>query len=65
MLSQEWYRAKRYGRPLALAMADVDHFKRVNDLHSHQVGDIVLQQVAEILRSRVRQTDLVARYGGE
>lgn len=65
VLSQEWYRAKRYGRPLALAMADVDHFKRVNDLHSHQVGDIVLQQVAEILRSRVRQTDLVARYGGE
>lgn len=65
MLAKEWYRSQRYQRPLTVAMADLDYFKRVNDRHSHQVGDAVLQRVAEIILERVRQTDLVARFGGE
>jgi diguanylate cyclase (GGDEF)-like protein len=55
----------RYGRPLAVAMVDVDHFKRINDEHGHQTGDEVLARVASILRRCTRQTDVVARYGGE
>ena len=57
--------ARRYSRPLAVAMIDVDHFKRVNDERGHQEGDRVLQRVASILRRCTRQSDLVARYGGE
>lgn len=50
---------------LAVLMIDVDHFKRVNDQHGHQVGDRVLRQVAEAITRRVRSEDLVGRYGGE
>jgi len=50
---------------LSIAMADIDHFKRVNDEHGHAVGDVVLQVVAERLAAAVRQTDAVARVGGE
>ena len=57
--------ARRYSRPLAVAMIDVDHFKQINDEHGHQAGDEVLQHVGSILRRCTRQTDLVARYGGE
>ena len=46
-------------------MVDVDHFKRFNDQHGHQAGDFVLFAVAEVLRARLRPTDLVGRYGGE
>ena len=48
-----------------IALADVDHFKRINDSHSHAVGDQVLERVANILRDGCRKTDFVARYGGE
>jgi diguanylate cyclase (GGDEF)-like protein len=48
-----------------IALADVDHFKRINDSHSHAVGDRVLERVARILRDGCRKTDFVARYGGE
>ena len=48
-----------------IALADVDHFKRINDSHSHAVGDLVLERVARILRDGCRKTDFVARYGGE
>lgn len=57
--------AKRHDRPFTVALADIDHFKRVNDRHSHAVGDSVLKRVAEILVDRCRKTDVVARYGGE
>lgn len=57
--------ALRYGRPLAMAMIDIDHFKRVNDECGHQTGDEVLRQVGSVLRRCTRQTDLAARYGGE
>lgn len=57
--------ALRYGRPLSVLMTDVDHFKKVNDTHGHQVGDEVLRSVAGILQSQARGTDVVGRYGGE
>jgi diguanylate cyclase (GGDEF)-like protein len=52
-------------RPLALALIDVDHFKQINDVHGHALGDLALQQVAELLGRAMRRTDVVARYGGE
>ena len=64
-LSEEIERAGRYGRPLALIMADLDQFKRYNDLHGHPRGDEVLIEVAKTLRQVSRATDIVARYGGE
>ncbi|GAB4256084.1 sensor domain-containing diguanylate cyclase [Deferrisoma sp.] len=64
-LTAELSRARRYPSPLALLLADVDHFKRVNDRHGHPAGDQVLRAVAGTLRSLARETDHVARYGGE
>ena len=58
-------RAHRYGLPLCLIMADVDHFKRINDTYGHAIGDEVLCHVADLLQSDARRSDLVARYGGE
>ena len=58
-------RHARSGRPLSLALADLDHFKEMNDRHGHAVGDRALACVADALRSAVRQTDRIARYGGE
>jgi diguanylate cyclase (GGDEF)-like protein len=55
----------RYGRRFGIALIDLDHFKRINDQQSHEVGDEVLKQVARILTERCRETDVVARYGGE
>ena len=57
--------ARRYGRDLSVALADIDHFKQINDGHSHAVGDAVLQHVGQIFDDRIRSTDLIARYGGE
>jgi len=55
----------RYGRRFAVALIDLDHFKRINDQHAHEVGDEVLRRVAKIFADRCRDTDVVARYGGE
>ena len=55
----------RYERPLSLAMADIDFFKKVNDTWGHAVGDEVLKAVSKMLKQSSRSTDLVARYGGE
>jgi len=57
--------AHRGGRELSVALADIDHFKQINDGYSHAVGDRVLQKVAKVFADRVRSTDLIARYGGE
>jgi diguanylate cyclase (GGDEF)-like protein len=57
--------AKRKGQPLCLAMADLDHFKRINDEHGHLMGDQVLRGVASRVRSAIRDFDAAGRYGGE
>lgn len=57
--------ARSHQRPLAVALADIDHFKQINDTFSHQIGDAVLRETARILCRHVRRSDLVARYGGE
>lgn len=64
-LEGEMERAVRYRRPLTVAMADIDRFKRVNDQHGHLAGDMMLRAVAATISSCVRSTDLVGRYGGE
>lgn len=64
-LQQQVDLAKRRRRTGALALADVDHFKRINDGYSHAIGDQVLERVARILMEGCRKTDFVARYGGE
>lgn len=56
---------KRTGQNMALIMADIDHFKYVNDQYGHSVGDIVLQQVAKVMQNTTRKIDVVARVGGE
>ncbi len=58
-------RRRRYQQPVALIMFDLDHFKKVNDTHGHDVGDRVLQFVVERVGSLIRETDLLARWGGE
>jgi diguanylate cyclase (GGDEF)-like protein len=64
-LADEFALALRHGRPLAVAMVDLDHFKAVNDRFSHAVGDAALRATAKVMTSRMRHTDLVARFGGE
>ena len=64
-LAEEFATALRSGKPLSVILADVDHFKRVNDTLGHQAGDQVLVAVAQALGGRLRPRDLVARYGGE
>ena len=62
---EEFYRARRYGRPLSIIMFDLDHFKCVNDTYGHSAGDVVLQETAAICRDSLRTNDIVGRYGGE
>ena len=64
-LALEIARASRSGEPLSLVMCDVDHFKRFNDEFGHDAGDAVLQAVANEMRDRFREGDVVCRYGGE
>lgn len=64
-LKEEISRSKRYNSSLSLLMLDVDHFKNINDTYGHQVGDIVLKKLAQVIVGLARETDFVARYGGE
>ena len=64
-LTDEIARANRYGMPLSVLLIDIDHFKRVNDIYGHQVGDLVLEGMAQLIATTLRTTDIVARYGGE
>jgi diguanylate cyclase (GGDEF)-like protein len=65
MLQMEIDRIRRYPHPFTVVFIDLDDFKQVNDLFGHQVGDNVLQYVAQELRSHLRKTDVVARVGGD
>lgn len=62
---REFQRANRHRHPLAVALFDIDHFKRINDTHGHDVGDIVLRDIARAARSALRETDIIGRIGGE
>lgn len=64
-LERELSRSQRNGDSFAIVLADIDHFKQVNDSHGHQAGDTVLKEVAEQLQNSVRPYDIVGRYGGE
>ena len=65
LLRQEWERARRAAAPFCVAIADIDHFKRVNDEHGHQTGDIALRAAAQTLSRAMRSADWCARWGGE
>ena len=64
-LHVELTRAKRYDRPLALMLVDLDAFKRINDKLGHQSGDYVIRRFAELLTNTFRTTDIISRYGGD
>lgn len=65
LLHEEWHRGSRFLHPFSLVLADIDHFKRINDQYGHPVGDQVLRHVAELLAGQVRLVDRLARFGGE
>jgi two-component system, cell cycle response regulator len=64
-LKREWARLERHGGQLSYIMADVDHFKQVNDTFGHHIGDKLLQEIARAIADQCRKTDFPARYGGE
>jgi len=64
-LHEETQRSKRYKLDMTLLMVDIDHFKRVNDVWGHRAGDLALQHLAQLMVTVVRDTDIVARFGGE
>ncbi len=65
LLESEVERSERYGNPLALIMLDIDHFKSINDIHGHDVGDEILCAFADEVGGHIRQSDALARWGGE
>ncbi len=64
-LNEEIYRSKLYKHPLSLLMIDLDNFKIINDTYGHQIGNVVLREVANILKSDTRVSDIVCCYGGD
>jgi diguanylate cyclase (GGDEF)-like protein len=64
-LTDELRRADRYRQRFSLLMMDLDHFKDINDAYGHQTGNIVLREVAGVIKQCIRDVDIVARYGGE
>ncbi len=65
VLFQEFNRQRRYAEPFSFSIIDVDYFKRINDGFGHLIGDVALQELSEIIRNNIRQTDTIARWGGE
>lgn len=65
VLHEAMERNQRYGVAVSLIVLDIDHFKMINDTHGHNIGDVVLVQVAALLRSRMREVDVMGRWGGE
>jgi diguanylate cyclase (GGDEF)-like protein/PAS domain S-box-containing protein len=64
-MEREISRSKRYKLPLALIMFDIDHFKNINDTYGHQIGDDVLKEVSNLVSKIIRNSDILARWGGE
>ena len=64
-LNEEYERSRRFQRRFSILFMDVDHFKFFNDNNGHQAGDVVLKTISEIMISAIRESDLVARWGGE
>jgi len=64
-IHQEWSAAERSTRPLSCMLIDVDHFKSINDTYGHDVGDMVLRRVSEVLKQTARTQDVICRIGGE
>ena len=64
-MEMEWAACKRHDRPLSVMVVDLDNFKVVNDLHGHDIGDMVLRQLADALRKVLRAQDVVCRMGGD
>jgi diguanylate cyclase (GGDEF)-like protein len=64
-IAQEVLRASRYRHPIGLLMIDVDRFKEINDRYGHQTGDMVLREIAVVLKETVRRSDMIVRYGGD
>lgn len=65
IIVQEFQRALRYRLPLSFFMLDIDHFKTINDRYGHPAGDQTLINLGQLLSQKVRETDIIARYGGE
>ena len=64
-LQREWIRSRRGESALAVVMMDLDHFKRINDQFGHEAGDIVLTEIAALLKAQIRGSDIACRFGGE
>jgi len=65
IVQREWERARRYDMEAAMLLIDADHFRHVNDTHGHLCGDALLRAIAEAVAGSLRQTDVLARFGGE
>lgn len=65
VIETEWKKVKRYGHAIACLLVDIDDFKAVNDLYGHSVGDSMLIEISRLLEKCVRETDVIARWGGE
>jgi diguanylate cyclase (GGDEF)-like protein len=65
LLESEWAESRREGKPLGILLADLDHFKQINDSHGHLAGDAVLRTVAKHMQEVLRPGDKIGRYGGE
>ncbi|MDQ5907863.1 MAG: hypothetical protein QG572_619 [Pseudomonadota bacterium] len=65
LAAAELARGQRYGRPISVGLADLDHFKQINDLYGHEAGDMALRAFADLVRDTLRHSDSAARYGGE
>lgn len=64
-IAEEWERFQRYGHVFSIAIFDIDHFKGINDSYGHKAGDMILKELARLMKTSLRKSDFIARYGGE